>query len=225
MYVEDLLLSITSHMNCHLLDVYLREWDRKFLASVATRIQRHKSLSTNQAQTILRLITQVRYPIMHLGLATDDDISEMLCHPQYRQPLYNSVRIPREVRHLGDNLLGFRFNQHDDIVNRIKALNQATPPRGFPVFPDTLVRPQFNWDHHIWIVPVTHHTIDGITAILNEYGFNLDPATIAYLQSAQQSRDQPSVITLADQDILRANVCDNPLLAGWIVEIADGIAL
>jgi len=238
MYVEDLLLTICKHLNSVglLFDGLLDDpWHRNFISNVSAHVEAGKQLSTNQSRTILKLVGRVRQQIVRNGLATAEDIDLMLRQPEHRRPLYQSANVPREVRHLGDNLLAFRFKQNDLVVQRIKEF-------GLPVMTDwaelhrslliprmrfeLLPRPRFDWDYKIWVVPVLRPTIMGIIALINEYRFGLDDATQNYLQLARQSLDQQSAVVLhADREVLLANVCDNPLLAGWMTEVAGGISI
>jgi hypothetical protein len=217
MYVEDLLLNMNYRLSNHVsLSRALDDWQRNFLRSIGGQLAQSKPLSTNQSRASVRLIAAVRRELVNLGMASDDDIDQMLHHPQFRWPLYESSHIPREARYLGDNLLGLRFKQNDEIVQRIKHLDPSTGI-DWP-------RPRFNWEARIWIVPVLRHTLDAIETLLNEYRFQVDPATFDYLRLARQSTDQTSVVTVSDDpEVWLINVRDDLLLAGWVTEIAAGI--
>jgi hypothetical protein len=226
MYVEELLISIQSRMlRGHSFDGLLDDpWYQKFLQSVGNQIQNNKPLSTKQGAMILKLIARARIPIVVYGMATDDDIDEMLRRPFYRQPLYESVHIPREVRYLGDNLLAFRFRQDDNIVQSIKNCELVSTD-WLGLKRKLLPAPQFDWDHRLWVVPVWRHNIAALTSLIMEYHFTADQVTIDYLELAHNSLDQSSAFVIHDQDVILANVCDNPLLAGWITEVIDGLVL
>lgn len=234
MYVEDLLLAIHKRVSWSTLhpgfDGLLNTWHLNFIGNVGAHVEAGKQLSTNQSATILKLISRLRQPIIRYGLATDDDIAQMLRYPEYRRPLYESPNIPREVRYLGDNVLGFRFKQNDVIAALIRDLGHPTPTEWasdwarMRKLTDLLPRPQFNWQYRLWTVPVMRHNLSRITALINEYRFNLDADATAYLRLARQSLDRPSACVVTD-DVILANVCDNPLLAGWITCVNDGIIL
>ena len=232
MYVEDLLLAIHERVSwlSHSFDGLLTPWHLNFVSNVSTHVGAGKQLSTNQSATILKLITRLRKPIVRYGMATDEDLDQMLRHPEYRRPLYESPNIPREVRYLGDNVLGFRFKQNDVIAALIRDLGWPTASIWasdwikLQKLSDLLPRSQFNWQYRIWTVPVLRHNINRITALINEYRFNLDPGAAAYLRLARQSLDRPSAFTVSD-DVILGNVCDNPLLAAWVTHVSDGIIL
>jgi hypothetical protein len=233
MYVEDLLLAIRDHVYFvpnHAFDGLLTDWHRNFVTNVSTHVEAGRQLSTNQSAAILKLIAKVRRQIVRYGLATEADIDHLLRHPDYRRPLYESPNIPREVRYLGDNVLGFRFKQNDVIAAQIRDFGRpastdwASDWAKLRKMTDLLPRPQFNWQHRIWIVPVLRYNLSRIVRLINEYRFDVDPATTAYLRLARDSQDRPSAFTMTDEVIL-GNVCDNPLLAGWITSVSDGVIL
>ena len=224
MYVDDLLLSIRSQLSILWPDPFdnlLTDWDRTFLTSVGDHVAAGKSLSTNQAAVIGKLIGRLRHPLIRHGMATDDDLDRMLLEPEYRQALYPSLNIPREVRYLGDNILGFRFKPNDMLVASIREFGMPEMTDGFNYKVDLQTRPSFNWEYRIWLVPVLRHNVTAIRAFILEYHFAPDQPTLNYLRLASNSREQSSAFAIID-DVILANVCDHPLLAGWITEVADG---
>ena len=230
MYVEDLLLAIRERIHFENFDGLLTDWHRRFIASVSDHVEAGRQLSTNQGTALLKLIQRVRKPLVRYGMATDADLIHMQRHPDYRRALYESPNVPREVRYLGDNVLGFRFKQNDMIAALIRELGRPTPSdwtcdwAKLRKVGDLLPRPQFNWQHRIWLVPVLRHNLSKIMSLVNEYCFDVDPAATAFLRLARDSRDRPSAFTMTD-DVILANVCDNPLLAGWITCVSEGIIL
>jgi hypothetical protein len=235
-YVEDLFLVIREHAvasRCfgrHSHEPFdgllSSEWHQNFITNVGNHVMAGKQLSTNQAQTILKLVGRIRYPLIRQGMIREDELDHMLRQPEFRRPLYTSANIPREVRYLGDNVLGFRSKQNDIIAARIRDLNvlNTNDWAGFRNVQRMLPYAHFNWAQRIWLVPVMRHNLDRVMALINEYRFNTDPAVTAYLRLARQSRDQPSAVALVD-DVILANVCDNPLLAGWVTEVGAGTML
>lgn len=232
MYVEDLFITIAQRLGetrprhaqfGGLLD---SEWHRNFTRNVAFHIQAGNQLSSNQSKTILKLIAKVRHYLVAYGMATDDDIAGMLFHPEHRRPLYASVEIQREVRHLGDNMLGFRFKQNDLIRQRIKALGEPALHSAPTVKLDLVEQPRFDWPTRIWIVPLYRHNIEAVFDLIRDYRFGVDTPTSTYLKLAAASLDQPSRFTYNhEHDLIQATVCDNPLLAGWVTEVAEGLAV
>jgi hypothetical protein len=226
MYVDDLLLSIRARLRISRPDAFddlLNDWDRDFLTSVASQVAASRRLSTNQGATLLKLIGRLRHPLIRHGMATDDDLDQMLRYPEYRQPLYPSVVVRREVRYLGDNILGFRFKANEMMAASIRAF--GVPPTTEVCYNTALLpRPRFDWDHRLWLVPVLRHNVAAIIAFVHEYRFDIDGATLAYLRLARNSRDQSSAFAITN-DVILANVCDDPFLAGWITEVSGGLTL
>jgi hypothetical protein len=230
MYVEDLFINIAQRLGeirpRHALFGGLLdgEWHRSFIANVSGHILAGNQLSSNQSKTILKLIARVRAYLVAYGMATDEDISGMLAQPEHRRPLYASIEIPREVRHLGDNLLGFRYKQNDLITKRIKALGDPALVTTHKI--ELIERPRFDWPTRIWVVPMFRHNLEAIFDLIREYRFGIDFMTSSYLKLAAASLDQPSTfIFSAEHDLVLGTVCDNPLLAAWITQIAEGVAV
>lgn len=233
MYVEDLFIALHDKLVGRYwfgFDGELdSDWHRNFISNVTSHIVTGHALSTNQSKTILKLIAKVRRCLVAYGMATEDDIDNMLAHPEHRRPLYESTTVPREVRHLGDNLLGFRYKQNDIIKQRIVQFGTPEQESWMAASRDNnaklIAAPHFDWQHRIWIVPVFRHNLPAIISLIQEYRFGMDGPTIAYLRLASHSFDKPSTFTLIAPDIISGNVCDNPLLAGWAIEVADGVAV
>jgi hypothetical protein len=234
MYVEDLFIVIFQRL-CETRPRHAQfgglldgEWHRNFIQNVSCHILAGNQLSSNQSRTILKLIAKVRHYLVAYGMATDDDIAGMLHQPEHRRPLYASIEIPREVRHVGDNLLGFRYKQNDLITQRIKKLGEPAlvSVRGTRMRIDLIDRPRFDWPTRIWVVPVFRHNLEAIFDLIREYRFGIDVLTAGYLRLAAASLDQPSTFGYnIEHDLIQATVRDNPLLAGWIAHIAEGVAV
>ena len=236
MYVEDLFLVVRNKLLGYCWDhlafdgLLDTDWHRNFIDNVATHIITGHALSTNQSKTILKLFAKVRHCLVAYGMATDDDISRMLAQPEHRRPLYESVAIPREVRFIGDNRLGFRFKQNDIIKQRIERFGVPEQTVWLNAVRDKrsklIATPHFDWPNRMWIVPVFRHNLSGILALIQEYRFGMDEDVAAYLRLALRSLDKPSTVVLnEDRDIIIANVCDHPLLAGWMTEVAEGVVV
>lgn len=232
MYVEDLFIKIAERLNevrpRHALFGGLLdgEWHRSFISNVSSHILAGNQLSSNQSKTILKLIAKVRVHLVAYGMATDEDISCMLIQPDHRRPLYASMEIPREVRHLGDNLLGFRYKQNDLITKRIKTLGDPPMATGLTYKMELIERPHFDWQTRIWVVPLFRHNLEAVISLIKEYRFGIDALTASYLRLASTSLDKPSTFAFNhDNDLIIGTVRDNPLLAAWITQIAEGIAV
>lgn len=230
MYVEDLFIKMFERLSetrprhalfGGLLD---SEWHRSFINSVSQHILGGNQLSTNQSKTILKLVARVRHFLVAYGMATDDDISRMMVQPEHRRPLYASVEVPREVRHLGDNLLGFRYKQNDVITRRIKDFGE---PQLIAIERlELIAKPHFDWPTRIWVVPMFRHNLEPVLDLIRDYRFKVDRLTADYLKLCAASFDQPSQFQFdAEHELICGTVCDNPLLAAWATEVAEGVAV
>lgn len=221
MFVEDILVAINNKIAMvhpsqprfgGLLD---GNWYPGFIVSVTAQVRAARPLSTNQSQMVLKLISKVRSYIVKYEIASADEIDRLLAYPQHRLPPYESIRLPREARYLGDNQIGLRCKPDPILTENIKNLSG---PAG---------RPRFDWSHKIWIVPVQRCNLAGLHTLLHTYRFHADTVTADYLRLCDESIDQVSIFVFADADstVLLANIRDHDILAGWITEIAGGIVL
>jgi hypothetical protein len=237
MYVEDLINRIWFHdLTVHPQKRLLNDdWQRNFVQSICDQIDQGKPLSTRQSVQVLKIIDLIRIEIISRGWATEPEILSLLLDPQYHQPLYESVYIPKEVRYLGGHMLAFRFKDRA-IVEHIKALaviEKTTWLDGtdrhfrsaLPLRDNSLpMKPRFEWLHKIWLVPVYRHNLKNITSLITKHRFAMDNQVADYLRLARRSVNQPSLFA-TDGEVIFANVCDNPLLSGWITAVAAGVAL
>lgn len=219
MFVEDILIAVN---NKRLLakpaqpafgGLFDDDWHRNFIASVAAHAQAGRALSSKQSQAVLKFISNVRQHIIDGGLASADEIKCLLTFPEHRRPPYDSWRVRREARYLGDNLLGLRCNMDSALNARIKTLAGQ--------------KARFDWTHKIWIIPVQQCNLLDVQAMLHEYRFALDQRAAEYLNLCQASAGQATTVAFVEHDrsVLLVTVRDQDILAGWITEIAEGITL
>lgn len=235
MYVEDLLIKIRNTLmisdkkaqSCFG-SLLSDEWHRSFISNIGRYIDANKSLSTKQSNTILKLIGKVLPYLIKNGWITDLDLNQMLTEPQFRHPLYESTNVPKEVRHIGDNLLAFRCKNSDVVRNKIKALGYPRLTESRPAITDSSVMGvlpvRFDWLYKVWIVRVHRFNVADVHALIETERFNVDHATAHYLHLVRHSFNQPSLFAVAD-DIIVGNVCDDAILAGWVTEVAGGVTL
>lgn len=233
MFVEDIFLAIRAkcfpnhRASYELFDGLLYDsWYHRFIVDVGNQIQQGNPLSSNQSRAILRLIAKVRHHLVQYGIATAQQIDSLLASPVHRQSVYRSEVILREVRHLGDNFLGFRFKQNPEIIRRIKEIGTQPIYNPLSQRADRQSSVHFDWTHKIWVVAVLRHTLPQIRAVIGDFGFGIDETTIGYLRQAEHSIGGTAIF-LHDQehDALIGTVPDDPLLAAWIVQTAGGVAL
>lgn len=198
------------------------KWHHEFVESLGGYIDQNRPMSTKQGARALKIIETVRIHLVEYGWITDVAINQMLERPQFRNEPYESKYVPKEVRYLGSNLLAFRFKKNDEYRRTLKAF--SSPKKHDHDYHVISVPFRYDWTHRVWIISVHRFNVLGIIEFINRERIGLDQLTADYLKLAKKSFDEPSRFFL-NEDILLANVCDDPLLAGWITEVAHGIAL
>jgi hypothetical protein len=237
MYVEDFIEAIeakisTSNRRLHkniiapFGNLFNSEWHRSFIENVTQHTRAGRPLSSNQSRMILKMINAAQAYLVDYDIANQAIITEILEFPKHRQPPYESSNVPREVRYLGDNLLGIRCKANEILTNAIKHLGKINSD---PLLMPNILRsvPRFDWGYRIWIVPVHRHNLFMIFDLLSEFRIQPDQATNDYLALCRTSIGKESEFVFADdqQQALRALVCDDYILASWITEIAGGVVL
>jgi hypothetical protein len=187
------------------------DWAVKFVRNVATHVSAGKALSTEQARIILNLLRRSRneFVLRSIVGVRGVDLDRLLKAPTYRQPPYASANVPREVRYLGDNCLGFRFKRDDTISSDLKALVRD---QDFG-FEDIWFHPM----HRLWVVPINRDTIAEAMALISRHRFSFDDGVADFLAAASDATGQPSsVSTDPELGLTAVQVRDNEV-AAWIV--------
>jgi len=219
MLVEDVLKLIADRLNKHyaveqrFYGVLDDDWHASFIQSVNAHAERGRPLSTEQSKIVLKIITKVRTYLISYGDITSDTVDGLLASPNHRQPLYQSTNIPKEVRHIGSNLLGFRFKYNELIISDIKALSALSISQAA----------YFEGTMRIWVVAVTRASLQPIKSLIKKYRFGVDCSTENWFHLLQYSLDKESSVFVDEEtDLIVVNVCDNELLAHWVSHVAGG---
>lgn len=217
MRAEDLLdiLARKLHEGDNLFSTVLADvWYHRFILNVWTYTQQRKPLSTEQARILLRIGGRVRDKLVKDGSVEAPIIDRLLRQPSYRLPLYQSSVMPREVRHLGGNLLGLRFKLGDTVRQVITTI-------GLTENGEPSVVPWFNQEFRLWVIPVTRITLPKIMNLIKEHRFGFDEAALEYITLCSNSTGHPTTVFLdAEGRRIIANVCDNDLAACWLEQVA-----
>lgn len=213
MFVEDFVLALFRHTVRHprsSIDLLGSKWHVDFIESVAPRVHAGQPLSTRQASTILTMAAD-RADALAASLGISGAaIATMVENPLYRNEPYQSTRVRREARHIGDNKLALRFKLDREIIAELKSIG-ANMGCERPVW--------VGWAA-VWVVAITRQTLDRVVDLIALYGFHCDDATIDYLTMAHNSRGVETAFVLdAASNTIVANVCDNPVLSAWITNV------
>jgi hypothetical protein len=214
LYVEDALAEIyTSMIEDELFTVVDPDpWAFNFVCNVTRYVTQDKPLSSEQAKIVLKLLDRVSPIFVMKNKMTESDVQALIANPKYRREPYKSANIPREVRFLGDNLVGFRFKLNEIIVEDIRKMQFHFPNR-HSIY--------FNHAHRIWVVPVTSKTYQPVLAIIQKHRFSFDDAVAAFFARCKTSENDLSAFAHGD-DLIAATIANNPLLAWWTHSILGG---
>lgn len=197
---------------------YEDEWAERFITNVNNHVTLGRPLSSEQSKIVLKLVRRVRDFLIEHG-ESPTRIDDLLARPVHRQAVYQSSVMPKEVRYLGDNKLGFRFKYNDIIIGDIKALVPREP---------TYVhdRPWFHRDYNIWVVSVTRDSIDRIMNLIQKHRFDFDEGVIEYLALADNSKGLWSAFAYDPEiEVIAAQVNNNELVAWWSRYVVGGECL
>jgi hypothetical protein len=188
-------------------------WFTKFFSNVGSWVRQNKPLTTEQAKIVSKALMKTRVYFLARG-ASPEGIHDLLMTPVYRnQPTLSSV-MPREVRYLGNSILGFRFKRNDIIMDEIKALKSLSP----------LAPHLVEWQPHdrMWEIGIMDTTLDGIFAIIKKHRFHFDDDVAQALADAENA--QRGISTFAVEDgMLVITVKDNVLLSSWVESALGGV--
>lgn len=158
--------------------VSLSEWSRNFILNIGSKLADDGStqLSTNQSAALKKVLPYFVRFFVHAGYDRNE-VEDALAYPIFKSPLYNSPAVKRECRHLGANLLGFRFKFNPTIAKDIQ--DKATG--GYY---------RFDKQTKLWIVTVTINNYQTISSAIYENRFELNGQTEKWLQSLKHINDQ-----------------------------------
>lgn len=190
-------------------------WAHGFVTNVAGYTGSGKPLSTEQSRIILRLVKRARAFLVIRDGVSGTEIDQLLATPCYRQTPYPSANIPREVRYLGDGLLGFRFKRNDSILRDITELRRGL---------DLGLTPHwFHRTYRIWVVAVTRETLEGVMQVIAQHRFSFDDGVVQFLTEASNSLGvAPAFDADPESGFIAGRVYDNEVVAWWIKDVLGG---
>lgn len=192
------------------------QWALGFVHNVASYTRKGAPLSTEQARIVLALTSRVRAYLLNDNVCPSV-LNALTRRPTYRQQPYISTVTPREVRHLGDNLLGFRFKRNDAVLADLKWACGGLEQFGMQVL-------WFDRTYKVWIAPVTRQTINPLMEVIGKHRFQFDDALATYLASATNVEGLPTaVVTDREQGLIAAQVYDDEVSAFFLGEILGGV--
>lgn len=175
MFIEDLIRKIADVQQA------LGAADRKFVRSVSRRAEKGEALTTRQGWAFLNIMR--KNPIYAEISMKKEVFDDILRHPQWKIPLVPSVELRSEVRHLGDNLIGFRCSI-SKAEAEFTALNAI-------------------YSNGMRIVALRNASdLSAVIEFIGRWGFQMDRETEQFLAEALKFSDTPTKIVLADDQIV-----------------------
>lgn len=207
--VEDVVQIVCEHLHeGRVRDMLPGEWFFNFLNNIQVWVSDGKPLTTEQAKIVLKILGKTRPLFLSLGVSAKA-IREMQTNPVYRQqPTLSSV-MPREVRYLGGNILGFRFKRNDTIVNDIKALKEYWATDHDVVF---------DYVQRLWLVPLSGDTLEPVMKIIGKHRFEFDDGVAGYLADCHNVQNGGAAFSVNECMIL-----DNDILGQWVRAVLVGV--
>ena len=178
------------------------QWLRDFVVSVAEWVAGGQAITTEQSKIII--MAAETYKATLIGIHGETPVQAFLSKPAFYKPLRVSTVVPREVRWLGHNRVGFRFKNNQVIVEQIKLLT-GTKSGWEPVL-------------RLWVVEVTSYNIEDTMKVIRTHKFDFDSHVEQFLLDCHDARGKPSQVV--ESQII---VCDNPVLTKWATGSLGGL--
>lgn len=197
-------------------DLFLSElpdkWAFNFTINVSRFVTRGNPLSTEQGRIILKLFDRVLPFLIANGRVSEGEARALLNEPVFAKEPFKSANIPREVRFLGDNLLGFRFKLNDIILADIKAIRKCF------VDPKQV---RFDRPSRIWIIPLTENSYLPVMQLIKKHRFQFDDAVAEFIAESKLMKSEPASVAM-DDDFIAIRVFGNSLLSWHLKAILGG---
>lgn len=213
--VEDVVQTIFDQMHAPEYRAVLGDpWFSRFFSNVVQWVRDDKPLTTEQAKIVLKVLGKSRQYLIQMG-ADPAEIMELLRKPVYRRQPTLSSTMPREVRYLGDGVLGFRFKRNDVIIDDIKEMRALT----------TTAPHRIEWQpgHRMWTIGIMESTLPGIMNLIMTHRFQFDDEVAAILAEAHDAQRGISTFTLDADGMMTVCVLDNDVLASWVQGVLGGV--
>lgn len=221
MYIEDAIIRIATSNQVS--DLIKSEWAANFVVSLYGQISSSGTLSTRQVEFFMSSVVEpYGLAFVNKGILQEHELESLRQEKRCRNNPYESVVVTPEIRHLGNNLLGFRFkathNKGESMRNHIRGLSgSSTNTRSWEE--DT--RPRFSRRFRMWVVPVTTDNFKKVMRMVTDSGFGIDESVIDFFDTCMQSANKASTV-VAHEDKIIINVKDNDVLYAWAKNVFGG---
>ena len=180
--------------------------DYEFLSSIYVQLHSGRTLTTRQGYAICNVMKKIAYQPNFKQFNLDKtDLLNAISEKRWKTPLRVSVTKRKEARYLGDNIVALSLNSSPDIKTDLKPLKPF-------------------WYDDLYIITVTRTTIEPLIDFLGRYGLEIDQPLEDYLALCLGSKKQISHF-IAVQDGAAINICDDELLANYVLHMCGGVRI
>lgn len=160
----------------------LAERDRKFVRSINRRVEKGTALTTRQGYAFLNVLRHTKDIHKDIGMKKEA-LEAMMAAPQWRFPLVPSVELRSEVRHIGDNMLGFRCSNS-------KAEVEFTAMKAV-------------YSNGMRIVAIDNHAnLNAVIEFIGKWGFQMDVATERFLADCMTHSSAPARVIVEGPNLI-----------------------
>jgi hypothetical protein len=181
----------------------MQTWDYKFISDVSTHTSKGSALSVKQAETLLKVLSR------NIDIFDNADrpvVSAMLATPKYRQELYQSVEIAREVRWAGGSTILFRSAYNTAIVADIRNISNCI---------EIAMQPILISGVRTWKIIVDSSNYKHIMSLIQKHGFKFDDETLNYFMLMTNHADHPNRIVVND-DTINVEINNEVMASLWL---------
>ena len=186
-------------------------WDRRFFSDVGYKTREGNCLSTGQGAIAIKLIHRYTEQLVLAGFEADS-IKTLVHSPVYRKIPYQSTKLPREVRYIGNRKLAFRSKFNPNILADIKKLKTSTRPFVGQRYPF------FNKPHQVWIVEVGERNLEKVIEFIRRYKFGFDSGVEQFLTDCTNAKDNKTKIELSE-GMIKITLKNDEWMASWLDSI------
>lgn len=217
MYIEDAIIRIATSTHVQIID---SKWPAEFTLSLYEQVGVGNNLSTRQVEFFVSAVLEPYGPaFVKKGVLQDQELQSLKTEKRCRNNPYESVIVTPEIRHLGNNLLGFRFKakhrKGEAMRNHMRTLSTITKSWAREI------RPRWSYRFRMWVVPVTSDNLKKVMRMVEDSGFGIDEGVIEFFETCSANVNQPSTAVIHDDQLI-INIKDNDILAAWAKNVFDG---
>lgn len=184
----------------------LSPYDEKFVEDVAWRTRQGNKLSVKQGELARKIVSKhVDFLAKHSPW-DKPTIEYALESPKFRQELYETRHVPREVRCVGGRKLAFRTKMNPNFRDRIKSLRATSSDEKAA-----------HWHRptKLWIVEVSKHNIDEVMSIISHFKFDFDDEVTQFLTDCKNAEGVANRIIDTEDSIQMRFYNDNVTASFW----------